>query len=221
MLDQTQGNGGNGEHRRTRAPIAMVDADRQKKSRIERSLVTKNHRLSAMMEQAVNSQFLIALGSNLGDRVAMIEAAAAAIAAQVGSILARAPLYETPPALAATQDFVNSALICQTGQNPEQLMTTLLAIEAGLGRVRAERWGDRVIDLDLLLWRRAADAFTSPHNGPLAILPHPRMLERDFVLVPAAAVAPDWQWRQDDQTTLAALCRDRGFALRPMPSPQC
>jgi 2-amino-4-hydroxy-6-hydroxymethyldihydropteridine diphosphokinase len=70
-------------------------------------------------------------------------------------------------------------------------MTRLLAIETRLGRVREIKWGNRTIDLDLLMWR-AADGTTPTFEDEAVRIPHPYLLDRDFALVPAAAVAPTW-----------------------------
>ncbi len=165
------------------------------------------------MDTTGKSRFLIAVGSNLGDRAAAIEAATQAIAARLGPVTARAPVYETPPALAATQVFLNTALVCESALDAESAMRALLAIEAALGRVRRERWGDRVIDLDLLLWLEAGRPACTAHVGELATLPHPRMLERDFVLVPAADAAPEWR-AAAGAPSLGELRAAKGWTLK-------
>ena len=164
------------------------------------------------MVTTAKSRFLIALGSNLGDRRDAIEAATRTIGRDLGVISARAPLYETAPIGVATQVFLNTALVCHAPGNAEITMHTLLAIEAALGRVRGTPGGDRVIDLDLLLWHQDGKTACTSHRGELATVPHPRMLERDFVLVPAANIAGDWRIKRCGPT-LAELCAERGFSL--------
>src|SRR5690606_33229823 len=105
----------------------------------------------------IGSQFLlqdlyvIGLGSNLGDRHAYLERAWQLVEGRLGSVLKASPWYETQPLGAADQLFLNGALLCAADLAPEPMLAGLLAIEADLGRVRRERWGNRVIDLDLLL----------------------------------------------------------------------
>ena len=130
----------------------------------------------------------IALGSNLGDRSAAIHAALAAIALDEHTqVICCSPLMETapvggPPGQGA---FLNAACEVRTNRPPRDLLDLLLTIEHDLGRERRERWGPRLIDLDLLLH---ADSII---DQPGLTIPHPRMHERLFVLEPLAAIAPD------------------------------
>ena len=129
----------------------------------------------------------VALGSNLGDRRAHVEAALAALDALPGTrLLTRSALYETAPlGPAGQQDYLNAAAALATTLAPEALLDALLRIEAAHGRVRRERWGPRTLDLDLLL-----HGDTTLHT-PRLTLPHPAMLGRAFVLAPLAEIAPD------------------------------
>lgn len=128
----------------------------------------------------------VALGSNLGDRRAHLEAAFAALAALPGTnLLARSGLYETTPlGPAGQQDYLNAAAALGTRLEPEALLETLLSIEISRGRVRRERWGPRTLDLDLLLHGDIT------RQTPRLTLPHPELLRRAFVLVPLAEIAP-------------------------------
>lgn len=128
---------------------------------------------------------VIALGSNLGDCAAHLDAAQSALSALPGTrILAAAKRYETAPvevpAPYENLKFLNSALLVETALSPEALLTACLRIEAGAGRVRTVKNGPRPLDLDLILY----EGVTS--NTPFLILPHPRAHERDFVLLPLA-----------------------------------
>ncbi len=134
--------------------------------------------------------YLIALGSNLGDRKYYIEEAIKAIGGQCGKVLAVAPLLETSPIGAADQLFINTALTLESQLEPDPLLAILLAIELELGRQRKEKWGNRTIDLDIILWR--SDAISQVYQSPSLTIPHPECLKRDFVLHPAQAVAGDW-----------------------------
>lgn len=131
---------------------------------------------------------LVALGANLGDRARQLGGALDELARLPQSrLLRRSGWFETPPIGGPTGQgtFLNGAALLETALVPTALLAELQQIEDALGRVRVERWGARVIDLDLLLYdQRTVDA------GEL-IVPHPRMAFRRFVLDPAAAVAPE------------------------------
>ena len=131
---------------------------------------------------------LIALGSNLGDRDGAILAALEALGATPHvRLVGQSSLLETEPVggPAGQGPFLNAAAVVETSLDPESLLAELSRIEAALGRVRAERWGPRTIDLDLLLYDQRIQ------RSPVLTIPHPRMHERHFVLAPAAEVAPD------------------------------
>lgn len=129
----------------------------------------------------------VALGSNLGDRLAHLEAAFAALAALPDTrLVARSAVFETPPfGPPGQQDYLNAAAALSTRLAPHALLDALLAIEQTRGRVRRERNGPRTLDLDLLLH---GDAEV---RDPRLTLPHPAMLGRAFVLVPLCELAPD------------------------------
>lgn len=129
----------------------------------------------------------IALGANLGDPAATVNAAFAALDRLPHSrLLAKSALYRTAPVGIADQpEFVNAAARLETTLAPEALLDALLDIEQAFGRVRAERNGPRTLDLDLLLYDELCLA------TPRLILPHPRLHLRAFVLQPLAELAPD------------------------------
>jgi len=130
---------------------------------------------------------LIGLGGNLGDVRARLDAAIAALDDAPGiSVRARSRFYRTPPWGNVDQpDFVNAAIAVDTTLEAGDLLDTLLATETAFGRVRhGERWGPRTLDLDLLAY--GEDII---HDERL-IVPHPRMAERAFVLLPLADIAP-------------------------------
>jgi len=130
----------------------------------------------------------LALGSNLGDRGAHLAAARQRIAARWGPLLSCSAVYETDPEGAPGQGpYLNQVVTIAFAGEPETLLRGALAIEADLGRRRAERWGPRTIDIDLLLH---GDRL---RTGPELELPHPRLHLRAFVLVPLAEVLPDWR----------------------------
>ncbi len=129
----------------------------------------------------------VALGGNLGDRRARLEAGFTALAALPGTRLAaRSAFYETAPlGPAGQQDYYNAVAALDTTLPPLDLLESLLTIERANGRERRERWGPRTLDLDLLLHG------DSVLRHPRLTLPHPAMRNRAFVLVPLLEVAPD------------------------------
>ena len=127
----------------------------------------------------------LALGSNLGERAANLRAAVARMAEQV--VVERvSSVYETAPAYLLDQPrFLNAALRGRTALAPIDLLAFLKQIERELGRVGGVRFGPRAIDLDILVYDDLA------LDGEALTIPHPRMAERPFVLVPLAEIAPD------------------------------
>jgi 2-amino-4-hydroxy-6-hydroxymethyldihydropteridine diphosphokinase len=135
----------------------------------------------------MNATVYIALGSNLGDRRASIDAAVVRLDAVPGvRVTRRSSLYETAPVggPAGQGSYLNAVAEVATTLAPDELLALLQAIEADLGRVRAERDGPRTIDLDILLH---GDTVL---ESPRLTLPHPRLHERLFVLDPLAEIAP-------------------------------
>ncbi len=134
----------------------------------------------------MNTAF-IALGANLGDRLDNMKRAIARLSAEEGiSIRTVSPLYETVPVGGPVQGrFLNACAVLKTALPPEELLLKLLSIEDQLGRMRDERWGPRLIDLDLLSYEEVT------LKTPILELPHPRLAERDFVLIPLFDIAPD------------------------------
>jgi 2-amino-4-hydroxy-6-hydroxymethyldihydropteridine diphosphokinase len=122
----------------------------------------------------------IGIGTNLGNRVANVERAFAAIAG-LGALLARSSVYRTEPWGQPNQPwFANAVALLQTQLPPRDLLDALQAAEQRLGRTPGERWGPRVVDLDILLYDELAV------DEPGLRVPHPRLRERAFALVPLA-----------------------------------
>jgi len=129
----------------------------------------------------------LALGSNLGDRLAMLRAAVAALTPFV-TVQKKSAIYETPPAYVTDQPaFLNAVLLGTTGLEPLALLRALKQTEIELGREPSFRNGPRLIDIDIL--------FFGERNveTPELVVPHPRLAEREFALRPLADVAPDWR----------------------------
>jgi 2-amino-4-hydroxy-6-hydroxymethyldihydropteridine diphosphokinase len=127
----------------------------------------------------------IALGSNLGNRLANLKAAAAAFTPQM-AVVAKSHIYETPPWGYLEQSaFLNQAVKVETYLEPEPLLRHLKRLEVALGREPSFQNGPRLIDLDLLFY----DDIVLETDG--LTVPHPRLHERAFVLVPLNDIAPE------------------------------
>ncbi|HEV7439787.1 MAG TPA: 2-amino-4-hydroxy-6-hydroxymethyldihydropteridine diphosphokinase [Methylobacterium sp.] len=133
------------------------------------------------------TQAYLGLGSNIGDKAAMLAAAIDGLAATPGiAVTARSRDYRTPPWGDTDQDwFLNAAIGVETTLSPHALLEACLSVEAALGRVRERRWGPRVIDIDVLHYAGAEV------SDECLVLPHRFVRERAFVLVPLAEIAPD------------------------------
>ena len=133
------------------------------------------------------NQIFISLGTNLGNRSEQLTTAMQAIEATLGTIIKQSSVYETKPwGISDQPDFLNQVILVHTDQSPMECLTRLSAIENKLGRKREEKWGARIIDLDLLYFN---DAII---DTPKLILPHPGLAHRKFVLVPLVEIAADF-----------------------------
>jgi 2-amino-4-hydroxy-6-hydroxymethyldihydropteridine diphosphokinase len=151
------------------------------------------------------SRAYVALGSNLGDRVANLQFAVDALAAADGvEVVDVSRVYETAPVGGPPQDaYLNAVVAIETALDPHELLALGQRVERDAHRVRAERWGPRTLDVDLLLYDdvRLDEADLT--------VPHPRMWERGFVLAPLRDVAPalvagaeSWEGVQESAVTL-------------------
>lgn len=132
----------------------------------------------------------IALGSNLGDSRTTLEDALKKLDQTPGiTVKTHSSWYKTAPIGPPQPDYINGCAILETGINPHELLEIVLHIEQEFGRSRRdqERWGPRIIDIDILLFGNLI------LETPKLLLPHPRMAQRAFVLVPLAEIAPDWR----------------------------
>ncbi|MBS1564719.1 MAG: 2-amino-4-hydroxy-6-hydroxymethyldihydropteridine diphosphokinase [Bacteroidetes bacterium] len=131
----------------------------------------------------MNKSYLL-IGGNTGDRSGYLTRAAGLINASAGLITRFSSIYETAAWGKTDQpSFLNQALELETSLEPAVLMETLLSIEARLGRERLERYGPRVIDIDMLLYNDAVI------NTPLLTVPHPELSRRRFALEPLNEIA--------------------------------
>ena len=139
----------------------------------------------------------IALGSNLGDSKQILNQALDLLSQISGiELISHSSWYETVPVGPPQPNYVNGCAILETELLPEDVLQILLKIEQQFGRIRQQRWGPRILDLDILLY---GDLILEMPN---LTIPHPRMNERAFVLVPLAEIAADWIEPVSRQTIL-------------------
>ncbi len=155
------------------------------------SITIVRERAAVRAESPEAVQAVLAFGSNLGDREATVNAAVAELAATPGiEVLAVSRLYETVAVKPEGIDFdapgyLNGVGIVSTTLGPTALLDVVNAVEHAHGRVRAERWGDRTLDVDIVSYG------SLEIDTPRLTLPHPRAGIRDFVLVPWLEIDPD------------------------------
>jgi len=155
---------------------------------------------------------VLSVGSNLGDRLGTLQGCVHAISGLAGTdVLAISPVYETAPVGGPAQpDYLNAVLAVRTALGPRALLAATQGIEADFGRVRAERFGPRTLDIDIISY----DGEVS--GDPVLTLPHPRAHERAFVLAPWHDVDPaaSLPGRGPVAALLAGVGRD-GVRYRP------
>lgn len=131
----------------------------------------------------------IGIGSNIGDRRGFLQKGLALLEENGVRVCATSALYETAALYVTDQaSFLNAVARIESDRDPPQLLHLLSTIELDLGRERAVRFGPRTLDLDILLWGRAGQGVVL---SPELTIPHPRLVERAFVLIPLADVAGD------------------------------
>ena len=161
---------------------------------------------------SVRARAVLSVGANLGDRLGTLQGCVQAIARLPDTeVLAISPVYETAPMGGPAQpDYLNAVLVVETALPPRALLEAAHRVEADFGRVRAERFGPRTLDVDLISYGGQIS------DDPVATLPHPRAHERAFVLAPwhdidPGAELPGWGAVAD---LLAGLDR---AGVRPVP----
>lgn len=149
------------------------------------------------------TSYALALGSNRrglhGGPAQSVRAALAAI----GGVVAVSAVIETVPVGPSQRRFANMAAIVETNEAPDALLARLKAIERGFGRRRGQRWGARVIDIDIILWSGGIWA------SPGLTIPHPAFRLRGFVLRPLAQIAPRWRDPVSGRTIRQLVAIDR------------
>ncbi|MEO1132769.1 MAG: 2-amino-4-hydroxy-6-hydroxymethyldihydropteridine diphosphokinase [Cyanobacteria bacterium J06639_1] len=150
-----------------------------------------------------HARVALGIGSNLGDPQQQILQGLQALDRHAGIAIAKlspffwtAPVYQHAPPPVPHPPYLNGAAILDTELAPQALMRVCLDVEASLGRVRHAGWTPRPLDLDILLWER--QQFDLPVRGcePAVTVPHPRMSDRAFVLIPLSHIAPHWRFPQ-------------------------
>jgi 2-amino-4-hydroxy-6-hydroxymethyldihydropteridine diphosphokinase len=156
----------------------------------------------------------LALGSNLGDRLGTLQRAADLLDGRERIDVVRSSrVYETDPVGPAQPAYLNAVIEVRTDLEPRELLEACLAVEAELGRVRGERWGPRTIDIDVLTYdRRSVDE-------PDLEIPHPRMHERGFVLVPLRELDDDPMLPGGRALAAVRLSPGAVMGVRPFASP--
>lgn len=142
---------------------------------------------SSSISEPVESVVLLGLGSNMGDRLSYLSYALNELGKIAGRVTAKSSVWETEPwGFEAEEQFLNMAAELTTALEPEYLIDVIKSMEARLGRIRKKGHGyqSRVIDIDILMW---GDRIIS---APGLQVPHPRIAERRFVLVPLCEIAP-------------------------------
>ena len=149
----------------------------------------------------MNKTVYIALGSNVGCKSHNMAQAVQLVAALPGTqVIKCSSLYKTAPWGKTDQDeFLNQVIEIETTLQPVQLLQELQNIEIKMGRQRKEKWGPRIIDLDILLYGN--EVMDDPH----LTIPHPHLRQRLFVLVPLAEIGADLQFPEDGATVEEVL----------------
>lgn len=137
----------------------------------------------------MSHSFFLGLGTNQGDRKKNLELALEELKKHF-TLIKVSSVFETKAWGKTDQpDFLNMVVKGQTESSPEEVLQTALDIEIILGRVRLEKWGPRVIDIDLLFYEE------EERESDFLKLPHPLLFEREFVLVPLLEIEPEFAWK--------------------------
>lgn len=161
----------------------------------------------------------VALGSNLGDRLATLQSAVTMLRAGAlpdTAVLRCSPVFETRPVGPSPHPYLNAAIELRTGLAPDALLAGLLELEVRHGRTRKQRWEARTLDLDLLAVVEGGRSLRLA--TPRLVLPHPELARRDFVLAPLAALRPDLRPSGGETVAelLAALSDDARTIVAPI-----
>lgn len=166
----------------------------------------------------MTSTYLIALGSNrrhhaYGPPEGVVRACMEELAA-FGTVTARARVMRSAPIGPAARRFANAAVVLASDLAPPSLLAALKRTERIFGRRRGQRWGDRVLDCDIVLW--SGGRWASPGGSPVLTIPHPAFAQRGFVLGPARDIAPHWR----DPVSGLTIAQAHARLTRPRPLPR-
>ena len=154
----------------------------------------------------------LGIGTNMGDREACLKVAIECIMESIGTVVRTSSVYETEPwGFSSNDQFLNMVAEVETALKPSGLLGRILMIEARMGRLRSDTgYTSRLIDLDILLYGNKI------LNTKSLIVPHPRLHERKFVLVPLCEIAPDFVHPvlKKDIKTLLRECKDKSKVIR-------
>jgi len=154
----------------------------------------------------------LGIGTNLGDREACLKSAIECIMESIGTVVRTSSVYETEPwGFSSDDQFLNMTVEVETALQPSGLLGRMLMIEARMGRLRSGKgYSSRLIDLDILLYGNKI------LNTKSLIIPHPRLHERKFVLVPLCEIAPDivHPVLKNDIKTLLTECKDKSKVIK-------
>ena len=140
------------------------------------------------------------LGSNLGDRLSILNTAVSKISTQVGDLLLLSKIYQSSPwGVEGQGDFLNQVILIESRYSAKLILEIILNIEKELGRVRIEKWGERVIDIDILFYN---DEIIEASD---LCVPHKYISKRKFVLLPLNEIAPNFIHPKYDKTITQLL----------------
>ena len=140
------------------------------------------------------------LGSNLGDRLSILNTAVSKISTQVGDLLLLSKIYHSSPwGVEGQGDFLNQVILIESRYSAKLILEIILNIEKELGRVRIEKWGERVIDIDILFYN---DEIVEASD---LCVPHKYISKRKFVLLPLNEIAPNFIHPKYDKTITQLL----------------
>lgn len=139
---------------------------------------------------SIEYRYLVAIGANLEPRASFISDAIKLVRSRCGEVAVVSSFLETDPIGVADKPFLNGVFDLRSSLKPDALLVALQDIEHQLGRKRTIRWGNRTIDLDIILWQ--GNGVCKEFNNERLRIPHPSFRDRSFVMIPLAEIGSDW-----------------------------
>lgn len=158
----------------------------------------------------MENQVFILLGTNLGERISNLEKAKKEIELIIGKVTKTSKIYETAPwGITEQPSFLNQVLQISTDLKPTKVLQTILKIEETMGRIREQKWGARLIDIDILYF---GNEIIQKQN---LVIPHPFLHERRFTLTPLVEIAPNFEHPifQKNNKELLKKCEDNSNVI--------